>query len=140
MAAPSTQPKNNLMGTITLADGTGTPVSLVVPFYRGDVQIGPLGEYLNERITIIAMGLIIGLTWGAPRKPQITFSAWCGNIVGDDNSAPGAVFEFLTGTGAYSANIPTIGANRMMKPTMRKKMWLMTSMRRRTDSPRSPRA
>lgn len=115
MAAPSTQPKSALKGTIVLSDGTTpTPVALTIPFTRGDCQIGPLSEDLNEPVVISARGLVVGFTRGAPRLVQVSLSAYAGNVVGDDTVAPGSVLEFVTGTGAYAANVSTLGANRKM--------------------------
>jgi hypothetical protein len=114
MAAPSTQPKNSFKGTISFADGTGTPVTLSVVFTKGDTTLPELRQHLNEDVIISARSRFIGLSTGAPSYPQVSFSAFCGNLVGSSNTAPGSPMEFCHGKGAYSANISTIGANRLM--------------------------
>lgn len=114
MAAPSTQPKNSYKGTITFSDGTGTPVTLAVVFTKGDTTLPELRQYLNEDVIISARSRFIGLSTGAPNYPQVSFSAFCGNLVGSSTSAPGSPMEFAHGKGAYAANVPTIGASRLM--------------------------
>jgi hypothetical protein len=114
MAAPSTQPKNAFKGTISFSDGTGTPVTLAVVFTMGDTNIPTLRQHLNEDVIISARTRFIGLAPGAPSYPQVSFSAYCGNLVGSSNSAPGSPLEFVHGKGAYAANVSTIGANRRM--------------------------
>ena len=46
--AASTIIKNLNDGTITLSDGTGSPVTLVVPFSVGDLTISDLKQKQNE--------------------------------------------------------------------------------------------
>lgn len=112
MAAPSTQPKTSLGSTVRLSDGTGTPVTLTLPFYRGDGVLPELGEYLNELVPIVAQGQVVGVTHGAPTMPEFTCSFWIGNLVGSDDTAPGSLLEFITRKLSYDANVPTLGANR----------------------------
>ncbi len=112
MAAPSSMPKTALKGTISFADGTGTPVTLAVAFTRGDTALGPLSEDLNEPVIIMARGAIIGFTRGAPRPPQLAFSMYLGNVVGSSTSTPGSPMEFILRKGAYASNVSTLGANR----------------------------
>lgn len=114
MAAVSTQVKTFRGGTITASDGTGTPVTLIVPVTKGDTAIGPIREYLNELVIITARSEIVSLAEGAPSIPTITFTAWCGNLIGSDAVAPGSFLEFGSGRGAYAANISTLGTGRTM--------------------------
>jgi hypothetical protein len=119
MAAPSTAPKNFARGVLLLSDGTGTPVTLVIPMAQGDFTLGPISQYLNEPVIYTARTRIIGLGWGAPAQPAISLTAMVGNLVGSSNTAPGTVLEFITGKGAYAANISTLGANRPMTVDLR---------------------
>lgn len=112
MAAISTQPKTALKGTITFSDGTGTPVTLAILFSQGDSNIPQIGEYLNEPVIMTARSEFAGLSSGAPRFPQYSFTALCSNLVGSSSTAPGSPMEFAHRKGAYSANVSTLGANR----------------------------
>lgn len=114
MAAPSSYVKTAVMGSLTVLDGTGSPVSLVVPYTRGDLSIGPLGPKLNEPVKIGARGKHLSVAYGARVYPTVSFSAWLPNITGTDAVAPGTLMEFLAGLGAYSANISTSGTGAPM--------------------------
>ena len=56
MAADSSFVKTNVSGKLTLADGTGTPVTLELAFDRGDLTVGPIKEVLNEDVAIERRG------------------------------------------------------------------------------------
>ena len=102
--------RNDTHGTITLSDGTGTPVTLAVAYDKGDVSISGLGgEDLNENVDFEARGHFISSAAGARKYPQITFSAF---LVGEAASAPGSVQAFLMKQTPYTANVSTFGAGR----------------------------
>lgn len=119
MAAPSTQPKNFQAGVTRLSDGTGSAVTLTWLMGQGDLKFGPLSQYLNKPVAYTARTVFLGLGNGAPSFPQISGSFLVGNVAGNTNSAPGSFTEFITGKGAYSANISTIGASRIMTVDIR---------------------
>ena len=110
MAAPSTYIKNNHMGVITAKDGSGN--SLVVPYDKGDMALTGLGARLNETAKYEARGKYLGTGYTVRRYPQLSFSAFVSNLVGATAISPGSVLEFLTGLGAYAANISTQGTGR----------------------------
>jgi hypothetical protein len=112
MAAPSSQPKTSRGGVIRLSDGTGTPVTLTIPFTVGDAELGQIMAFLNEEVIITARTQVIGVTRGKPSLPTFKFSVYVGNIVGSNDTAPGTATEFVTGKGSYDANVSTLGANR----------------------------
>lgn len=114
MAAPSSYVKTAVMGSITLADGTGTPVTLAVPYTRGDLTIGPLGARLNETVKVEARGKFLSAAYGNRVYPQLSFSAWLPNIVGSSTTAPGTLAEFVAGLGSYAANVSTLGSGHPM--------------------------
>jgi hypothetical protein len=114
IGAVSTQPKNFQKGTLTLIDGTGTPVTLVVQLTEGDFKCSELMQYLNAPTIYSARTIFVGLGSGAPSYPKWSISAKVGNIVGSATSGTGTALEFATGKGAYSANVSTIGASRRM--------------------------
>lgn len=108
----SAQPKNFQKASVTLIDGTGTPVTLVLALGQGDFQYDEIGEYLNEDVIYTARTTIAGLGTGKPKPVKWSVTALCGNIVGNSASAPGSIFEFISKKGAYSSNISTLGASR----------------------------
>lgn len=114
MAAPSTYVKNAIHGALSLSDGTGTPVTLTVSYDKGDLQLNGLGAVLNDLVHISRRGKYVSSAHGARRYPTVSFSMFATNVVGSSSSAPGSVTEFLTGKGAYSANISTLGSGRPM--------------------------
>lgn len=114
MAAPSTSPKNFYAGVLRQSDGTGSPVTLACLMQKGDYAIGPLRQELNEDMVITSLTQVIGLVPGAPLLPTLSVSCYVGNLVGSSATAPGSMLEFVTGKGAYSANISTRGANQRM--------------------------
>ncbi len=96
-------------GSIVLSDGTGTPVTLTLPYTRGDLQISglPGGAFLNETVDIEARGQHICTAYGARRYPSITFTAW---FAGEAGSAPASIQAFLTKNTPYTANVSTFGS------------------------------
>lgn len=114
MATPSTYVKNSIHGALSLADGTGTPVTLTVSYDKGDLQLSGLGAVLNDLVHVTRRGKYVSSAHGARRFPTVSFSAFTTNFVGSSTTAPGSLLEFLTGKGAYSANISTLGSGRPM--------------------------
>lgn len=114
MAAPSTQPKNFAGGVMRLSDGTGTPVTHTVPMTKGDFTLSPIQARLNEQKIATARTQVLGVMIGAPIIPKLSLSCMVGNVVGSSAVAPGSTLEMVTGKGAYSANISTMGTNREM--------------------------
>lgn len=112
MAAESAFWKNNLQGTITLLDGTGTPVTLTMTTDRGDLKVTNLSAKLNAPMPLTRRGRFGSLNRGERLFIGVSLTAWVGNLVGSSTSVPGTPFEFLTKSGAYSANVSTLGANR----------------------------
>lgn len=112
MATPSSYVKNATMGTLTLADGTGTPVTLAVSYDRGDLAITGLGPKLNNIGKFEARGRFVSHAYTERRYPTVKFTAWLPNVAGSSATAPGSLAEFVSGLGAYAANTPTAGTGR----------------------------
>ena len=98
--------KSAIDGTITLSDGTGTPVTLALSFDLGDLSITGLSQRLNEVVAVQRRGKLASIRHGARTFPQLTFSAYITSYTGV-TSAPGSIMDFVTGTGVYSANTST---------------------------------
>lgn len=112
--AVSTQVKNFAAAVIRLADGTTpTPLTKVMELFQGDLTFGPIGEYLNEDVAFSAITQFAGLGVGAPVYPELSMTALTYNLVGDDDTEPGTVLEFVHGLGCYDAAVSVLGANRL---------------------------
>lgn len=101
--------KNNVVGKLTLKDGTGTPVTLDVPFYAGDLTIDGLSAVLNETLAVKARGQILGKLYGEAVQPAVAFSAYIAEMT---NATAGVFSDFVFKKGAYASNISTGGTGR----------------------------
>ena len=98
--------KTSIDGSLTLSDGTGTPVTLSVTFDLGDLTISGLSQRLNEVAAIQSRGKLRSIRHAARTFPSLSFSAYVSSYAGE-TSVPGSLSEFITGTGLYSANTST---------------------------------
>jgi hypothetical protein len=62
-------------GSITLLDGTGTPVTIVVPFTQGDLTIDGLSKDLREVVAYQSRGTLHSIRYGDKTFPTVTFTA-----------------------------------------------------------------
>lgn len=111
--ALSTVTKNLNDGTLTLADGTGTPVTLIVPISLGDTTIddiraasGITGEQ-NEVTAYETRGKLDGVRHTARIYPSGSFSMHFREFT---SATAGVVQDFICKTNAYSANVSTLAA------------------------------
>ena len=104
--ALSTVVKHFTDGSITLKDGTGTPVTLAVALSVGDLTISgmetdTLGRTVNAYET---RGVLRSLRRGARVYPTVSFSCQLADITdGTDNT----LFDFLLKRGSYASNVST---------------------------------
>lgn len=112
--AISTVTKNLNDGSITLADGTGTPVTLVIPVSVGDEAIQGLralsaitGQY-NEVVAYEARGKLDGVRHTTRVYPSGSFTAHFREFT---SASVGVVSDFLLKLNGYSANVSTLGAS-----------------------------
>jgi hypothetical protein len=106
--AVSEYAKTDIHGSITLSDGTGTPVTLALSYDMGDLSITGLAEKLNEVTAIQRRGKHVSLAHGARTYPSVSFSAIMTQFT--EASAPGTLADFILRRAAYSANISTTNA------------------------------
>jgi hypothetical protein len=110
----SVKVKNANYGRIRIQDRQ-TPINaLIIPYTRGDFSLGPLTATLNETVKIRARGQRVSEALGEKVDPQVSFSAWLSDMIGDApapsaGTIPGALAEFLAGQGAYANVVPTSG-------------------------------
>lgn len=112
MAAESSFMKSDIHGALSFLDGTGTPVTLALAYDQGNLECGPLADFLNELVKFTRRGKKVSFAHGERFFPTIKFSCLLGNVVGSSAVAPGTPTEFATAKGAYSANLSTLGTGR----------------------------
>jgi len=93
-------------GVITVADGTGSPVTLVVPLSVGDLSISGLAKDAKARATNVyeVRGAVSSLRRGAREYPTVSFSAQLADL---SDATDQTLVDFLKKTGSYAANIST---------------------------------
>jgi hypothetical protein len=110
--AASTVIKNLNDGTITLEDGTGSPVTLVVPFSVGDFSLDGLAATLNEVTAYETRGTLNTVRHTARTYPTLSFSMQVADYA---DGTDGTVLDFVRFANSYSANVSTLGANADVK-------------------------
>jgi len=96
-------------GSITLKDGTGSPVTLVVPFSLGDLSISgmetdTLGRAVNAYET---RGVLSSLRRGARVFPTVSFSCQLADVTDATNTT---LADFVLKRGSFAANVSTTAA------------------------------
>lgn len=94
--ALSTVIQTSRHGSLTLLDGTGTPITYSVRFDRGDLSISGLSPDMCEIITFAARHVHIGHAKGAPTYPTISFSMFVTDYTGD--ATDGTIQDFFHAT------------------------------------------
>ena len=106
--AASTVIKNLNDGTITVADGTGSPVTLAVPFSTGDLAISSLSETQNEVAKYETRGTFNTARHTTRTYPSGSFSF---QIADYADGTDGTLIDFVRKANSYSANVSTLGTN-----------------------------
>jgi len=105
--AASTIIKHFTDGSLTVKDGTGTPVTLAIPFTMGDFSLGGLTQALRATNVYETRGVLVGLRKGAKAFPTGSFSC----MVADYSDASDrTLLDFLRKSNSYSANLSTTTA------------------------------
>ena len=110
--AISTQPKGSIDGSVSFADGTGTPVtnSGTALFTKGDGKLTNINDVLQSKTIVETRGQRVGVAYGARVYPQFTVTGIATGFTAA--SAPGTMADWVLKRGPYSANVSTLGANR----------------------------
>jgi hypothetical protein len=99
-------PTNDLQGTLSLIDGSGSPITLDAPFLRGDLVISNLGgDGLNEAQMVKSRNVVHGVIAGESLEPTIAISAfWM--------ASSAEIRNFVKRQGDYTTLVSTQGAGR----------------------------
>lgn len=100
--------KTDLNGTVTLSDGTGAPLSIVLAFDNGDFTAGPYQDLMNEIEAFERRGKFTSLAPGSRFYPAGSFTAMVHQFT--DASAD-VLSDFLLRNNKFSAAISTSGTN-----------------------------
>ena len=105
--AVSTVIKHFTDGTIELADGTGTPVTLTVPFSQGDFSISGVQESQKAVNVYQSRGTLHSLRLGEKTFVSGSFSAMLADV---SDASAGNLLDFIQKANAYSGNTSTSGS------------------------------
>lgn len=99
-------------GTITIKDGTGTPISLSVRFEDGNLQLGGLGRKLREATPHYARGRLVALRYGNAKPVSFSFSAMMSEFT---SATATSLMDAVMWAGAFASGVGTRGANEEVK-------------------------
>lgn len=103
----STVVKHFTDGTITLEDGTGSPVTLTLPLGIGDFSASGFQESQQDVNVYQSRGTLRSLRKGAKNFVSGSFSAMLADL---SDASAGDAIDFILKQNAYSANISTLSA------------------------------
>jgi len=103
--AASTVVKNMNDGSMSLADGTATPVTHTVDFDVGDIQLSGLAETLQEVVAYESRGVLKSVRHTTRTYPTFSASIMMTDVSDDVDAT---VIDFLLKQNSFSANASTI--------------------------------
>lgn len=106
--AASTVIKHLYDGTITANDGTGSPVTLVIPFSTGDLSVSALSQVQRATVAYEARGVLTSVRKAARTYPSGSFSF---QVADYSDAVDGTAVDFFMKSNSYSGNISTLGAS-----------------------------
>ena len=106
--AASSVVKNLCDGTITLKDGTGTPITVTVRFDNADFTVSGLKAKLRETVAYQHRGVLSSVRHTARTFPQFSFSCSMSEFTA---ATAVSVSDAVLKNGAFAAAISTLGAN-----------------------------
>lgn len=101
----STVIKHLYDGSITLSDGTGVPVTLVVPFSQGDLSVSGIQETQNAVVAYETRGTLHSVRHAARTYPTGSFSFMIADYADATNNT---VVDYVTKANSYSGNATTL--------------------------------
>jgi len=100
--------KNMSDGTITLKDGTGTPLSVTVKFDNGDFSVDGLKAKLRETNPYQHRGVLSSVRHTTRTFPTGTFTCSMSEFT---SATANSVSDAVLKNGAFAAAVSTLGAN-----------------------------
>jgi hypothetical protein len=108
LGALSAQPKLATNGVLRLICGA---VTLTCTTDDGDVKVSGLGRRLNDAVYVVRRGRFMGAGYGKRRFVGVALSERVMSMIAA--ASPGPMRDFVSGSGAYSANVSTLGAGQL---------------------------
>lgn len=99
-------------GAITLADGTGTPVTLTVQYEDGDLSIEGISKHQAELVAFFDRGVFYTVRKSNQKFVTFKFTAHMTEISDATNAN---LYDFINFNNKYSANISTLGSTAEVK-------------------------
>jgi len=108
MAASSVIKNQFGAGSITIQDGTGSPLSVVVDFDNADFSISGLKDQLKDTTTYQSRGTLHSVRHTSRTFPTISFTAMMSEFT---DSSGGTAIDMILGQAPFAARVSTLGAN-----------------------------
>ena len=107
--AVSTIVKTKRDGTLTIKDGTGTPLELVIAYEQGDLNISIPGPAVNVFLDRGVLGATPSLRYGDEQACSGSFSAYLRHPT---DATDEVLLDLITQSGQIGTNwVSTLGAN-----------------------------
>lgn len=100
--------KNFRDGTITLTDGTGSPITLIIQFEPGDFSASGFSEGNHEVNAYLDRGEFASLRKTVRTFPTFSFTAYATDYSDATDELPADAVQKL---GAFAAGVSTLGTN-----------------------------
>jgi hypothetical protein len=107
---------------LTLKDGTGTPLDVIITYEPGDFKIDGVTPNQAEILEFYDRGILYSLRLGNQIQPQYSLTFDFTDLSDATNEN---VWDMIRGTGAFAARISTYGAGATAEVTTF--LWLMTT-------------
>lgn len=91
-------------GTIAIADGTGTPLSVTARYDRADFTAQGIAQSMREIVAYVSRGKLQGLRKGAPKWVSGSFSVMVAEV---SEASTGTIQDMIHGKGAFSSRVST---------------------------------
>ena len=106
--AASTVVKHLFDGSIVVNDGTGSPVTLAVPFTQGDLALDNLMQGGRGVQAYQTRGVFHSLRLTGVEFPTLNFSAMLADL---SDATDGTLVDFVLKQNSYSGNISTLAGS-----------------------------
>lgn len=100
--------KNFRDGTLTIEDGTGTPISMTVQYEAGDFSLSGITEGQTEIVAYYDRGSLCSLRKTQDAHSTFSFTAHMTDL---SDSTEKCLLDVVNKTGAWSSGVSTRGAN-----------------------------
>lgn len=104
----STFIKNNIDGSLVISDGTGTPLTLTVPFEQGNFTVSGLKFKLRDTVAYQTRGVLSTVRHTVRNFPSGSFSAMMSSFT---SASANSLSDIVLKNGFYASAISTLGAS-----------------------------